>query len=160
MKYFIILLLAAALYLAYLNRDAVIRMINDVGDRDSIVIEDPITEEPELVYTNLESETGTTVQEVPMEEIQDVLGDPCEDLLGLPQDHCYQETAWDNGEVRFCDKIQGESFRYSETSPPKNKCISMVALKLCDPAVCNMIENGDEFFSSVTCKQRISRICP
>ena len=92
-------------------------------------------------------------------EAENELEDPCPGEKGIDSDHCYQKKAWDTADPRYCDFIKGGRFAYDEINPPRNKCLSMVALKQCDPGMCDAIED-DGYFSPVDCKQRISRICP
>ena len=84
----------------------------------------------------------------------------CSALHGDEQDYCYQEWAVEKGDAKICELINSERFILEKVQPPGNKCFSMVAVELCDPNVCDLIGEGDEFFSSIKCMQRISRKCP
>ncbi|MBU0766394.1 hypothetical protein KKF55_01235 [Patescibacteria group bacterium] len=86
--------------------------------------------------------------------------DLCEELVADEQDHCYQQEASDKEDFVICENIQGERFTYIAGNPPKDKCFSMVALKMCDPTICDYIQGGQSYFSPTECKQRIAKYCP
>ena len=86
--------------------------------------------------------------------------DKCSGLHGDDLDHCYQEWAVEDGDVKICERINSGRFILEEIQPPRDKCLSMVAVKLCDPNVCDLIGENDEFFTAVKCMQAISRKCP
>jgi len=109
--------------------------------------------------------------QVPQPEVQEELQEPkpheaapivdtCKDLRGDDQDQCYQNIAWESGNIEYCELIESERFRHLRENPPRDKCYSMLAAKLCDPDICEKIDEGQDLFTPLKCKQRISRLCP
>ncbi|MCF7844986.1 MAG: hypothetical protein K9M03_04125 [Kiritimatiellales bacterium] len=85
--------------------------------------------------------------------------DTCKDFIGDEQDHCYQQKAWEQEDFMICRKISGDRFEYTGGNPPRDKCFSMVALKKCDPSICDFIQGGQRYFSPTECLDRIYKNC-
>ena len=126
---------------------------------------EPIQEpEPE---SQVELGTGEILHEAPIpESVEDPeqsrgeLPDICKEKHGDEQDHCYQQLAVEEGNAKVCDRINSERNIGTEKEDwPKHKCISMVAVSLCELDICEELEEGSKFFTVTRCMDQVSEAC-
>lgn len=66
-------------------------------------------------------------------------------------DHCYQSTAIQNGDIKWCDKIKWEKFAKWWSNPPKDKCYLLISENTGDLSACNSIEWWNMSYTKEEC---------